>query len=124
MKTADFRGEITPNGEIAVPAEIASQIPPGEKVAVVLDWGVSDEENAWREPGRRRFQSAYGPEDSVYDQLIHEPSAGFRIRVDLHHDLGYPGEGGRSSCHADPPLAVGQYRFAVGCRRCNLLIAD
>jgi hypothetical protein len=76
MKTADFRGEITPNGEIAVPAEIASQIPPGEKVAVVLAWGLSEEENSWREAGRRRFQSADAPEDSVYEQLIHEPSAG------------------------------------------------
>jgi hypothetical protein len=75
MKTADFRGEITPNGEIAVPAEIASQIPPGEKVAVVLAWGVPEEENAWREAGRRRFESAYAPEDSVYEQLINEPSA-------------------------------------------------
>lgn len=72
----DFRGEITPNGQIAVPPEIASQIPPGEKVAVVLAWGVSEEEGGWREAGRRRFESAYAPEDSVYEQLIHEPSAG------------------------------------------------
>lgn len=76
MKTADFRGEITPNGQIAVPPEIASQVPPGEKVAVVLAWGVSEEENAWREAGRRRFESAYAPEDSVYEQLIHGPSNG------------------------------------------------
>jgi hypothetical protein len=75
MKTADFRGEITPSGQIAVPPEIASQVPPGEKVAVVLAWRVSAEENAWREAGRRRFESAYAPEDSVYEQLIHDPSA-------------------------------------------------
>ncbi len=49
MKIADFRGEITPNGQISVPPEIASQVPPGEKVAVVITWGVSEEENAWRE---------------------------------------------------------------------------
>jgi hypothetical protein len=42
MGTADFRGEITPNGQMAVPPEIASQIPSGEKVAVVLAWGVSE----------------------------------------------------------------------------------
>ena len=40
MKTADFRSEITPNGRIAVPAEIAAQVPPGEQVAVVLTWGI------------------------------------------------------------------------------------
>ena len=76
MKTADFRGEMAPNGQISVPPEIASQIPPGEKVAVVLAWGVSEEELAWREAGRRRFESAYAPDDSVYEQLIHDPSAG------------------------------------------------
>lgn len=32
MKTADFRGELTPNGLIAVPPEIASQVPPGEQI--------------------------------------------------------------------------------------------
>jgi hypothetical protein len=69
MKTGGFRGERTPNGEIAVPAE-------GEKVAVVLAWDVSEQENGWLEAGRRRFESAYAPEDSVYEQLIHQPSAG------------------------------------------------
>jgi hypothetical protein len=76
MKTADFRGEIAPNGQIAVPPDIASQVPPGEKVAVVLAWGVSEEENGWREAGRRRFESAYAANDSVYEQLIHDPAAG------------------------------------------------
>jgi hypothetical protein len=73
MKTADFRGQIAPDGQIAVPPEIASQVPPGEKVAVVLAWGVSDEESAWREAGRRRFECAYVPDDAVYEQLINDP---------------------------------------------------
>ena len=76
MKTADFRGEIAPNGQIAVPPEIASLVPAGEKVAVVLAWGVSEEENEWREAGRRQFESAYAPNDSVYEQLIDDPPAG------------------------------------------------
>jgi hypothetical protein len=67
MKIADFRGEITPTGQISVPPEIASQVLPGEKVAVVLAWGASDEESAWREAGRRQFESAYAPDDSVYE---------------------------------------------------------
>ena len=41
MKAADFRGELTPNGQIAVPPEIASQVPPGEQIQVVLQWGRS-----------------------------------------------------------------------------------
>ena len=74
MKTADFRGQITPNGYIAVPPEIASQVPPGEKIDVVLQWGISEEEVAWRAAGRRRFEAAYSADDSVYEQLIHDPS--------------------------------------------------
>ena len=44
MKIADFREESTPTGQISVPPEIAAQVPPGEKVAVVLAWGTSEEE--------------------------------------------------------------------------------
>jgi hypothetical protein len=73
MKIADFRGEITPNGQISVPPEIASQVPPGENVTVMLTSGISEEENAWREAGRRRLESAYAPDDSVCEQLIHDP---------------------------------------------------
>jgi hypothetical protein len=76
MKTADFRGEITPTGQIAVPPEIASQVPSGEKLEVVLRWGFSDEASAWQKAGRRSFESAYGADDSVYEQLIHETQTG------------------------------------------------
>jgi hypothetical protein len=34
MKTAGFRGVLTSNGQIAVPREIASQVPPGEPIRV------------------------------------------------------------------------------------------
>jgi hypothetical protein len=50
----DFGAEIAPNGQILVPPEIASQVPTGEKVAVVCQLG-----------------SAY--EDSIYELLIHHP---------------------------------------------------
>jgi hypothetical protein len=76
MKIADFRGEFAPNSQIVVPPEIAAQVPPGEKVAVVISWGASEEENGWREAGRHRFESAYAPDDSVYEQLIHDASTG------------------------------------------------
>jgi GH35 family endo-1,4-beta-xylanase len=73
MKTADFRGELKPNGQIAVPPEIASQVPPGEQIQVVLQWGIS-EDDAWRATGRRQFDAAYAADDSVYEQLIHDSS--------------------------------------------------
>jgi hypothetical protein len=74
LKTADFRGELTPNGQIAVPPEIASQVPPGEPIQVVLQWGDSVDDAAWRALGRRRFEAAYAADDSVYESLIHDPS--------------------------------------------------
>jgi hypothetical protein len=75
MKTADFTGELTSNGQIAVPPEIASQVPPGEPIQIVLQWGVSEDDVAWRAAGRRQFEAAYSPDDSVYEQLIHDASA-------------------------------------------------
>jgi len=74
MKIADFSGELTPNGQIAVPPELASRVPPGEQIQVVLQWGVS-EDDLWRAAGRRQFEAAYTAEDSVYEQLIDDASA-------------------------------------------------
>ena len=74
MNTADFSGELTPDGQIVVPPEIASQVPPGEQVHVILQWGVSADDTAWRAANRRRFEAAYAADDSVYELLIHDPS--------------------------------------------------
>ena len=74
MKTVDFTGELTPNGQIAVPPEIASQVPCGEQIQVVLKWGISEDETAWRAAGRQQFEAAYAADDSVYEVLIHDPS--------------------------------------------------
>ena len=75
MKTADFRGELTPNGQIAVPPEIASQVPRGEEVEVLLRWGGSSDDAGWRMAGRRRFESAYADDDSIYELLADDSSA-------------------------------------------------
>jgi hypothetical protein len=74
MKTVEFKATVTPNGQIRVPDEVAKQVPPGEQLQVVLVWGMSEEESAWRAAGRRPFEAAYAPEDSVYEQLIDDPS--------------------------------------------------
>lgn len=73
MKTADFRGELTPNGQIVVPPEVVSQVPAGEPILVILQWGPSDDDSAWRRAGRRQFESAYAADDSIYELLIHDP---------------------------------------------------
>jgi hypothetical protein len=72
MKAAQFKGIITPNGQIAVPSEIVDRLTPGESVHVVLQWGTADEDTRWRALGRERFEAAYAPEDAIYEQLMDE----------------------------------------------------
>jgi hypothetical protein len=73
MNAVEFEGTVTPSGQIAVPAEIAEQLPPGESLHVVLQWDAApDEDSAWRTRGRQRFEAAYVPEDAIYDQLMDE----------------------------------------------------
>ena len=75
MKAVEFQGTVTPNGQIAVPAEIAGQLPPGEPLHIVLRWDAAvDEDDVWRTQGRQRFEAAYAPEDDVYNQLMDETS--------------------------------------------------
>jgi hypothetical protein len=74
MKTVDFKGELAPNGQIAVPADIAALVPHGERIQVVLQWGTSEDDATWRAAGRRRFEAAYAADDSVYESLIHDTS--------------------------------------------------
>lgn len=75
MKTAGFTGGLTTHGHIAVPREIASQVPAGERIQVVLRWGVSEDDSDWRAAGRRPFEASYADDDSVYEQLIHDASS-------------------------------------------------
>jgi hypothetical protein len=70
-QTIDFKTEIT-DGQIAVPAEIAAQVPPGKQIQVVLSWGDSEYEAAWREAGRRQFEAAYAADDAIYESLIND----------------------------------------------------
>lgn len=70
MKAVEFESTIAPGGQIALPPEIASEIPAGEPVRVVVMWESSNFDGAWRSAGRQRFEAAYSPEDAVYEQLM------------------------------------------------------
>ena len=70
MKAVEFTVAVSPDGQIAVPAEVAAQVPTGSPVQVLLLWnegneGIADDA-AWRLAGRRQFEGAYAPEDAVY----------------------------------------------------------
>lgn len=70
MKAVEFESTVAAGGQIALPPEIVDEIPSGEHVKVVVMWEHTDEDSAFRAAGRRRFQSAYSPEDAVYEQLL------------------------------------------------------
>jgi hypothetical protein len=74
MKAVEFESTVTPGGQIVLPPEVAKEIPLGEQLRVVVMWEASDLDSAWRTAGRQRFEAAYSPEDSVYEQLMDEPS--------------------------------------------------
>ena len=58
------------DGQIALPPEVASQVPSGENLRVVLQWDRNVEETGWREIGRWQFDAAFAPEDIVYEDLL------------------------------------------------------
>ncbi len=70
MKAVEFESTVDSGGQIAVPSEIASEIPAGETLRVVVMWEPSDFDLVWRAAGRRQFEAAYSPDDAVYEQLM------------------------------------------------------
>lgn len=63
-----------------IPREIAGVIPTGEQLRVVVMWQSPDADLAWRSVGRERFESAYCPEDAIYERLVDTalPESAFR----------------------------------------------
>jgi len=72
MNAVEFESTVAPGGQIAVPPEIASEIPAGEVLRVVVMWDPSNSDLAWRTAGRQRFEAAYSPKDAVYEQLMND----------------------------------------------------
>jgi len=70
MRAVEFESTVGAGGHIALPPEIASEVPPGEPLRVVLMWQPSELEIGWLTSGRQRFEAAYSPEDDVYNSLI------------------------------------------------------
>ena len=75
MRAVEFESKITPGGQIALPPEVAGEIPAGEQLRVVVMWDPSGADSVRRSAGRQRFESAYCPEDAVYEQLVDDTAA-------------------------------------------------
>lgn len=65
----EFESAVDGSGRIQIPPDVSALVPPGRTMTVALRWG-ADEDAEWRAAGRRAFESAYAPEDAVYEQLI------------------------------------------------------
>lgn len=72
MKAVEFKGKLSDEDNMVVPAEIARQIPAGSNLRVILLWDDGDD---WLRIGKERFADAYAPEDVVYEKLIDEPAS-------------------------------------------------
>jgi hypothetical protein len=72
MEAVEFEAQMSQNGEIVLPAEFLSEIPAGQQLKVLVMWEAGSVDAAWRAAGRLKFEEAYSPEDSVYDQLLNE----------------------------------------------------
>jgi hypothetical protein len=70
MKAVEFESTVVPGGQIALPPEVANEIPLGEQLRVVVMWEPGDSDLAWRTAGGQRFEAAYSPQDAVYEQLM------------------------------------------------------
>ena len=75
MKSVEFESRVAPSDQIPIPGDIARQIPAGSNVRVIVMWGDGDHDD-WRDLARRRFASAYAPEDAIYEKLIDDPPSG------------------------------------------------
>jgi hypothetical protein len=71
MKAIEFESQLTNTDRIHIPPDVASQLPAGSNVRVILLLDSGEEEN-WRELSLQRFAAGYAPEDSVYEKLLDE----------------------------------------------------
>ena len=101
MKALEFESMLIPGGQIALPPEVADQIPPGEHLRVVVMWEPFSADLAWRSAGRRTFESAYCPEDAVYElpgNVVHHGRAAIRkIVTDLQESRARNDAAGKPS---------------------------
>ena len=67
--TFEFKAPVLPNGQIAVPSDIAGRIPAGKELKIVLTWETPVDSDALRLARKLREGSYVSAEDSVYDSL-------------------------------------------------------
>ena len=68
MKAFEFSAKLSADG-LAVPAEVASQISPDQRIRVILLVPDEKEDSAWANLTSEQFLKGYAASDSIYDKL-------------------------------------------------------
>ena len=70
MQTIEFETELKGRNSVAIPDELAAQLPQTGKARVILLVQEDGEDVAWRRAGYEQFMRDDDPEDSVYDKYL------------------------------------------------------
>lgn len=68
MKSFEFITELHSGEPLAIPDEIASQLPANAKAKVILLFEDDSEDDLWRRSAYEEFMKEDSSEDSVYDK--------------------------------------------------------
>jgi hypothetical protein len=67
--TFEFKTTVLPNGQIAIPSELAAQLPAGSQLHVVLECEAAAASQSYRAFSTKLREAVYAPEETVYDSL-------------------------------------------------------
>jgi hypothetical protein len=68
--TFEFKAAVSPTGQIALPSDVAGQIPAGKELHVVLTWESPVGTSSYSALGKKLSESSYvSAEETVYDSL-------------------------------------------------------
>ena len=68
MKAVEFDAQLKGGDTLAIPAQIASQLPKSGSAKVIVLFPDDPEDTAWRLASYAQFMREDSPEDSVYDE--------------------------------------------------------
>lgn len=69
MKALEFQSQLNSDKSLVVPSAVAQEIPPGQKVRVLILLAENGEEEEWEQQAALEFGQGYADGDAIYDHL-------------------------------------------------------
>jgi hypothetical protein len=69
MQAVEFTVELSDKPLVAIPSDVAAQLPPSGIARVIILTGNDEDERQWRLGAYEQFAKDDSPEDAVYDAL-------------------------------------------------------